>query len=70
MLLVLPSLKGFLYGFTIYSSQLANLELAMENHVWYGPVFFVTAGVLLTLSWRRHPGASAARFDASESRWG
>jgi hypothetical protein len=56
----------YLYGFTTYSFQMADLELAIEQRVLYGIVFFTAAAVLLTLSWRRHPAASAVRFDASE----
>ena len=56
----------YLYGFTLYSAQLAGLESAVEGRVWYGVAFFAAAAVLLALSWRRHPAAAAARFDASE----
>jgi hypothetical protein len=56
----------YLYGFTIYSSNLADLELATETRVLYAILFFALAGVLLALSWRRHPAPSAVRFDASE----
>ena len=56
----------YLYGFTIYSSNLADLELAIEHHNGYRVPFFLSAAVLLTLSWRRHPKPSTVRFDASE----
>ena len=56
----------YLYGFTNYSFQMADLELAIEGRVLYAVLFFTAAAVLLTLSWRRHPAASAVRFDASE----
>jgi len=56
----------FLYGFTIYSSQMAGLESAVERRAWPGVIFFVSAAMLLWLSWRRRPGASAVRFDAAE----
>ena len=57
----------YLYGFSTYSFQMADLEFAIENRAWYGVLFFAAAAaVLLTLSWRRHPAASEVRFDASE----
>jgi hypothetical protein len=56
----------YFYGFTNYSLQMADLELAIEQRVLYGILFFTAAAVLLMLSWRRHPAASAIRFDASE----
>ena len=56
----------YLYGFTNYSFQMADLELAVEHRALYAVLFFTAAAVLLTLSWRRHPAPSAVRFDASE----
>ena len=56
----------YLYGFTIYSSNLADLELSVEGRALYAILFFALAAVLLALSWRRHPAPSAVRFDASE----
>jgi hypothetical protein len=56
----------YLYGFTNYSFHMADLELAIEHRALYAILFFTTAAVLLTLSWRRHPAPSAVRFDAGE----
>lgn len=56
----------YLYGFTNYSFQMADLELAIEHRALYAILFFTAAAVLLALSWRRHPAPSAVRFDASE----
>jgi hypothetical protein len=56
----------YLYGFTLYSSQLAGLEQKIEGRFTYSLLFFLAAGGLLTLFCRRHPGAAAARFDANE----
>ena len=56
----------YFYGFTYYSSQMADLELAIEHRALYGILFFAAAAALLTLSWRRHPAPSAVRFDANE----
>ena len=56
----------YLYGFTNYSFQMADLELAIEHRALYAILFFTAAAALLTLSWRRHPAPSAVRFDASE----
>ena len=56
----------YLYGFSTYSFNLADLELAIEHQPLYAILFFTAAALLLTLSWRRHPAPSAVRFDASE----
>jgi hypothetical protein len=56
----------YLYGFTNYSSQMADVELAVERRLLYGILFFTAASALLIVSWRRHPAPSAVRFDASE----
>ncbi|HEX3747392.1 MAG TPA: hypothetical protein VHW09_25825 [Bryobacteraceae bacterium] len=56
----------YLYGFSAYSFHLADLEAAIERRPLYAAPFFAAAAVLLALSWRRHPAASAVRFDASE----
>ena len=56
----------YFYGFTWYSSNLADLELATEARALYALAFFATAALLLYVSWRRHPAPSAVRFDASE----
>jgi hypothetical protein len=56
----------YLYGFTTYSFQLADLEVAVEHRALYAILFVAAAAVLLAWSWRRHPAPSAVRFDASE----
>jgi hypothetical protein len=56
----------YLYGFTNYASNMADLELAVEDRALYAILCFAVAAILLTLSWRRHPAPSAVRFDASE----
>jgi hypothetical protein len=56
----------YLYGFTIYSGQMADLELAIEHQAYYSVLFFTAAAALLAWCWRRHPAPSAVRFDASE----
>jgi hypothetical protein len=56
----------YLYGFTLYSSNLSDLELATETHPLYAVLFFAATALLLTLSWRRQPAPSAVRFDAYE----
>jgi hypothetical protein len=56
----------YLYGFTTYSFQMADLESAIEHRALYAILFFTAAAILLTLCWRRHPAPSAVRFDASE----
>jgi hypothetical protein len=56
----------YLYGFTNYSFHMAELESAVEQRALYVLLFFTAAAALLAASWRRHPAASAVRFDASE----
>ena len=56
----------YFYGFTIYSSNLASLELAAETNAFYAVLFSAIAAVLVTICWRRQSAPSAVRFDASE----
>ena len=56
----------FLYGFTTYSFQMADLEAALEGHPGRVVLFFVSAGGLLAVCWRRRRAASEVRFDAHE----
>jgi hypothetical protein len=56
----------YLYGFTTYSFQMADLEFAIEQRALYALLVFTAAALLLAFSWRRHPAPSAVRFDASE----
>ena len=56
----------YLYGFTTYSFQMADLEKAVDADARLAVFFFAASSAALTLCWRRHPAASAVRFDASE----
>ncbi len=56
----------YLYGFTTYSFQMADLEAALEGHAVRALLFFAAAGAALTLLWRRHPAAATVLFDANE----
>jgi hypothetical protein len=56
----------YLYGFTSYSFQLADLEHALDGHAGRALLFFAATGVALIALWRRHPAASAISFDAYE----
>jgi hypothetical protein len=56
----------YLYGFSYYSFQTADLEAAIEQHLWYAPLFFAATAILLTLSWRYRREPESTRFDASE----
>jgi hypothetical protein len=56
----------YLYGFSYYSFQTADLEATLEQHPWYAPLFFAAAAVLLILSWRHRRDPESTRFDASE----
>jgi hypothetical protein len=56
----------YLYGFTIYSSHMADLESTIEQRALYAILFVPAAAALLALSWRRHPPPASVRFDASE----
>lgn len=56
----------YLYGFTAYSFNLADLELTIEHHAVFEVLFLTAAAVVLTLSWRRHREPTAAQFDAYE----
>ena len=56
----------FLYGFTTYSFQMADLEAALEGRPPRALLFFAVAAALLAVSWRRRRAASAVRFDAHE----
>ncbi|HTA45862.1 MAG TPA: hypothetical protein VK789_25625 [Bryobacteraceae bacterium] len=56
----------YLYGFTNYAFQMADLEFAIDRNVKVAIWFFAISAILLALCWRRHPAAAAVRFDASE----
>ena len=56
----------YLYGFTTYSFNMADLEQTLEkNMIWPATFFAVTCAALAVL-WRRTPGASEVIFDGSE----
>jgi len=57
---------AYLYGFSYYSFNLADLEADLEKRFWYGALVLVSAAVLLTLSWRYRREAGPTRFDAYE----
>lgn len=60
-------LAGFyLYGFTTYSFNMADLEKAMETRIALPALFFPAALIVLALLWRRAPAASEVIFDATE----
>ena len=56
----------YLYGFTTYAFNMADLEKALERSI-IGPVIvFAAAFVALAVLWRRSPTASEVTFDGSE----
>lgn len=56
----------YLYGFTTYSFNMADLEKAMESRIILPALLFPVAFIVLALLWRRTPAASEVIFDASE----
>jgi hypothetical protein len=56
----------YLYGFSYYGFQMADLEALIEHHALYAIGYFAVAGLLLTLAWRRRREAASTRFDAYE----
>jgi len=56
----------YLYGFTAYSSNMADLERAIERHTLGALLFFTATAAFLRLSWVRHPVPSPVRFDGEE----
>ncbi len=58
----------YLYGFTTYSFQMADLEVSLEGHAAYAAVFFATATVALVLFRRRSPAPSSVQFVDGEPR--
>ena len=56
----------YLYGFTTYSFNMADLEEALEGRVGEAIIFAVAAVAVLAWSWRRRPAPSEVIFDASE----
>ncbi len=56
----------YLYGFTTYSFNMADLEKAMESRIVLPALFFPASVFALALLWRRTPAASEVIFDATE----
>ena len=56
----------YLYGFTTYSFNMADLEQMIEHHPTYAILFLTAAAVVLTLSWRHHREPTSTQFDAHE----
>jgi hypothetical protein len=57
---------AYLYGLTTYAFHMADLEKTTDSAIPAAIWFFILAAMVLTACWRRHPAASAVRFDASE----
>ncbi|MCU1273058.1 MAG: hypothetical protein JWO48_489 [Bryobacterales bacterium] len=58
----------YLYGFTNYSFQMADLEAWLERSWGYAALFFTVTLVALAFLWLRRPVQSAVRFDAGEQQ--
>jgi hypothetical protein len=56
----------YLYGFTIWSFNMADLEKALEQRITWLAIFFATAFAALAVFRRRSPSASEVIFDGSE----
>ncbi len=56
----------YLYGFTTYGFNMAELESTLESRVLLSLICFSAAAVLLGVLWRRRPQGSAIRFDGEE----
>ncbi len=56
----------YLYGFTTYSFNMADLEEALEGRLGEAAVLFAAALGALAWSWRRAPEPSEVIFDGSE----
>ena len=56
----------YLYGFTTWSFNMADLEKALERSVVWPVILFATAFAALAVLWRRSPAASEVIFDGSE----
>lgn len=57
---------AYLYGFTTYSFNMADLEKAADERTMLAAIFFAAASGALIWLWRRRPAASEAIFDGSE----
>jgi hypothetical protein len=56
----------YLYGLTAYSFNMADLERALEQRIFWPVIFFAGAFAALAVLWRRSPEASEVIFDGSE----
>ena len=56
----------YLYGFTTYAFNMADLEKALETNMVRPVIFFAAAFAVLAILWRRSPAASEVIFDGSE----
>jgi hypothetical protein len=56
----------YLYGFTTYSFNMADLEKAFEGSAIWPVIVFAAAFAALAVLWRRTPAASEVIFDGSE----
>jgi hypothetical protein len=56
----------YLYGFTTYSFNLAELERRMETSGVLAGIIFTVAAVLLAYAWQRKPPGALLRFDGEE----
>jgi hypothetical protein len=56
----------YLYGFTTYSFNMADLEKALEKRTILPAIIFAAAFGALAVLWRRSPAAAEVIFDGSE----
>jgi len=56
----------YLYGFTTYSFNVADLERTIEHRPVYAILTLTAAALILTLSWRHHREPASTQFDAYE----
>jgi hypothetical protein len=56
----------YIYGMTAYSFNMADLERALEERIFWAAAVFAAAFATLAVFWRRSPEASEVIFDGSE----
>jgi hypothetical protein len=56
----------YIYGMTAYSFNMADLERALEQRIFWAAIVFAAAFATLAVLWRRSPEASEVIFDGSE----
>jgi hypothetical protein len=54
------------YGFTLYSFQMADLEAALDSRPLLAALAIATIAGALALLWRRNPRATEVTFEAWE----